>query len=211
MISQCITVRFTLFFILLFVIVACNPTTPVPSKTVSDNTPSATPPTTIPTAITPTMTPTPPPLASLPRNCPAQAMPQRKFSALGPVVGQAPIWAAGFDVPLAAIPVPTSYDTYTQYGWVWKLVWEVGPHFSQNVTLHGMNLQTGTPLHFQFDGPVTTSPVLNPQQPDHPGSAISSAYEEWGSYIYILVAGCYSLEATWAGGHWQVNFAAGRQ
>ena len=196
---------------LLLLIVSCSPTTPVPPKTVSNSTLSAaTSPTTIPTFITPTITP--PPLASLPQHCPSQATPQRTFSAIGPVVGQSPVWVSGFDVPLAAIPIPTSNDAYTQYGWVWKLVWEIGPHFAQKVMLHGMNIQTGTLLQFQFlDGPITTSPMLNPQQPDHPQSAISNDYKEWGSQIYIPVAGCYSLEAAWAGGHWKIIFAAGRQ
>lgn len=200
------TIYLLLLLVSFLVLTACEQKAlPTPKHSSSENI-NASP------TISFTSTITPPPLASLPQKCPAQAIPQRVFSAIGPVVGQAPVQVAGFDVPLAAIPIPTSNDAYTQYGWVWKLVWEIGPHFAQKVMLHGMNIQTGTLLQFQFlNGSITTSPVLNPQQPDHPQSAISSAYKEWGSYIYIPVAGCYSLEAAWAGGHWQVIFAAGRQ
>jgi len=53
--------------------------------------------------------------------------------------------------------------------------------------------------------------VLDPQHPDHPGSAVGVDYAEWGSYIYIPTAGCYALEATWSGGHWRILFAAGHR
>lgn len=160
---------------------------------------------------TPASTVTAPPLGVVPQNCSPGAVPHSVFSALGPVVGQTPIWASGFDGPHAVLRFSTSYDTYTPYGWTWKLVWEVGPHFSQKVTLQGGNLRTGESLWFQFDGPATTSPVLDPQQPDHPVPAGGEGYAEWGSYIFIPAAGCYQIEATWPGGLWRILFAAGRQ
>lgn len=207
MAPKCLIPRLSILFGLLLIMTACSPSAPLPSRGSASPTvaqPSATfPP-------TPASTVTPPPLGVVPQNCSPGAVPHNVFSALGPAVGQAPIWAVGFDGPHAVLRIPTSYDTYTQYGWTWKLVWTVGPHFSQKVTLHAVNLRTGEPLWFQFDGPQTSSPVLDPQQSNHPAPAAGEGYAEWGSYLFIPVAGCYQIEATWPGGQWRILFAAGR-
>lgn len=194
------------FFLLGFLLfTACEQTTLPHSQPSSSGTTISSPTTTL------TPTSTAPSLASLPQNCPVGSIPPKKFSAIGPVVGQSPVWVTGFDGSSAEIHITPSSDTYTQYGWIWKLVWEVGPRFTQKVTIHGTNMKTGVPLLFQFlNGSVNASPVLNPQQPDHPQSAISNEYKEWGSSLYISTAGCYSLDAAWTGGHWRVLFAAGR-
>jgi hypothetical protein len=115
-----------------------------------------------------------------------------------------------FEGPHAAIHFSPSYltDTSTRYGWMWKLVWEVGPHYTGPVTLRGGNLRTGIPLWFAFDQGPTIAPVL--VHPDHPVSALGGNWGEWGSYLSIPVAGCYYLQATWPGGHWRITFAAGR-
>jgi hypothetical protein len=203
---KCLASRLIILLGLLLGTAACSQTVSVPHGSLSPTVaqPSSTPP---PTSA---LTVTPPPLGSVPQNCSPGAVPHTVFSQLGPVVGQAPIWAAGFDGPHAVLRIPTSYDTYTQYGWTWKLVWEIGPHFSQKVTLHGVNLRTGVPLWFQFNGPETPAPVLDPQQPTHPAAAAGGDYAEFGSYLYIPTADCYALDATWPGGQWRILFAAGR-
>lgn len=55
----------------------------------------------------------------------------------------------------------------------------------------------------------TTSPVLDPGYPGHPISAFGDDWAEWGSYVFLPGAGCYSMEAMWPGEHWLVYFAAG--
>ncbi len=139
-------------------------------------------------------------------------MPRPVFSDVGPGVGSFPVWAFGFGGPHAIVRIPTSYFTYTQYGWTWKLIWRVSVHYMQPVRLHGGNLRTSTPLWFQMNGQTSTAPVLDPR-PDEAQIA-ESGYPaeavEWRSYLYIPAAGCYYLEADWQGGSWRVTFAAGR-
>jgi hypothetical protein len=197
MAPKCLAPRLVILVGLLLVTTACSQAASFPSRGSASPTVAQPSPTLPPTPAAPV---TPPPLGTVPQNCSPGAVPRNVFSELGPVVGQAPIWAAGFDGPHAVVRIPTSYDTYTPYGWTWKLVWEIGPHFSQQVTLHGVNLRTGEPLWFQFDGPETTSPVLNPGQSDHPVPAAGEGYAEWGSYLFIPAASCYQIEATWSGG-----------
>ena len=109
-----------------------------------------------------------------------------------------------------------SYDTYTRFGWTWKIIWEVGPSYKGLVALRGVNLQNGTPLWFQFltDDPTIT-PLLDPRHPNHPVSKVGEDWVEWGSYVYLPATGCYASEASWPSqanwpsGSWRVTFAAG--
>lgn len=205
--------RFVSTLSLLFVIVACSQTSvapSVPTPTVSIS-PTALPPS--PTApSTLVSTATPPLLGRVPQNCSSDPPPRSLFGGLGPVIGSAPVWVAGFAGPHAVLLIP-SYDTYAQHGWYWKLIWEVGPRFLSHITVRGMNVSTKIPLWFQLtdSDPVGTSLLLDPHHPDHPGAAAGSDYAEWGSIIYIPTAGCYQLEVSWAGGQWSLLFAAGRQ
>ncbi len=158
----------------------------------------------------PTSTTTP--LGSVPRDCPQGPTPQPLISNVGSAIGGSEVWAVGFDGPHAVIHIAFTYDTYTQHGWIWKLIWEMGPSHTSPATISGRNLRTGSPLWFQISDPGTpvVSLVLDPRYPGHPSSDAGTDWKEWGSYIFIPTADCYSLEATWPGGHWQVNFAAGR-
>jgi len=158
-----------------------------------------------------TPTSTPPPLGAVPQDCPPGPTPQPISPYIGPAIGSSPVWAVGFGGPHAVLHIPVSYDTYIpQYGWTWKLIWEVGPNYTHRITLRGGDLRNSTSLWFQFSGDPTTSPILDAQTPDHPESVIGNNWAEWGSYLYIPAAGCYYLEASWPGGHWRITFAAGR-
>jgi len=159
---------------------------------------------------TPTPALTPPPMGPVPHDCPPGPTPQPILPSIGPVVGSPPVWAAGFDGPHAAIYLVP--EAFNQYGWGRKIIWEVGPNYMHLVTLHGANVQSGARIRFQFlDGDPTTSAVLDPHHPDHPGSAVGGDWNEWGSGMFLPTAGCYYLEASWPGGHWRITFAAGRQ
>ena len=155
----------------------------------------------------PTPTLIPPPMGPVPHNCPPGPTPQPIFGALGPVVGSSPVWVNGFDGPHAVVYLDQAF--FDKPGWGWKMVWEIGPNYTHLVTLHGANLQNAARMWFQFDGPPTTSPILDPRHPDHPASAVGGDWAEWGSYVFVPAAGCYYLEASWPGGHWRITFAAG--
>lgn len=90
------------------------------------------------------------------------------------------------------------------------MIWEVGPNYPNPITLRATRVSDETPLRFEFDGPPTTTPVLDPAHPPHPESAIGADWREWGSYLYIPTASCYHLKATWPEGSWEITFAAGR-
>jgi len=193
--------------VLLAVLVSCTQT---PQSSTTPTPTISTKPTSTPTLVSIPTTPTPTtsPLGPIPRDCSPGPTPRSSLPGIGPVIGGSKVWASGFDGSHADIPIP-SYDTYTQHGWTWKIVWEVGPDYTQLVTIRGVNLRTGTPLWFQVTGNPTTVAVLDPKHPDHPGSAVGIDWAEWGSYVFIPQAGCYYLQASWPGGSWRINFAAG--
>ena len=190
---------------LVFVLVSCTQASHSQITRTATVPPSRSTATPIPTPITlpsPIDT-TPPPVGAAPKNCPPSQPEQTLSPNLAPVVGKAPVWAT---LP-ALIPL---HDGYTQYGWLWKIIWEVGPKFTRIITLHGTNLSTGTSLLFQIDqDPLTTSPLLNPSYPGHLHAAFGEDWVEWGSYVFLPGPGCYSMEARWPGGSWLLYFAAG--
>jgi hypothetical protein len=203
--THCSMMGSFIFLLVLLLLSSCTPETRI-----ATNQPTATLPSTVTLAPTSTPlppTPTPPSLGLVPSDCPPSSPSETISPAIGPAVGGSPVWAIG--IAPGPIHIP-SYFTYTQYGWTWKVAWEIGPNYTNLVTLRGGNIRDGTPLWFQVaDQDASTSPVLDPQHPQR-GSAIGPNWAEWGSYLYIPAAGCYYLEATWPGGHWRVNFAAGR-
>jgi hypothetical protein len=148
------------------------------------------------------------PLLLLPVLHPTTALPVNLHKLFHPTLRRSsvnrksPVWAT---LP-ALIPLRAGY---TQYGWAWKIIWEVGPKFTHTVTLHGTNVRTSTSLLFQVDDSPTTSPVLDPGYPGHLHAAFGDDWAEWGSYVFLPGTGCYSMEAMWPGGHWLVYFAAG--
>jgi hypothetical protein len=192
---------------LLFFVVSCSQTAPGTSGSTPSTVVRATPtpsPTLLPTA-------TPPPLETVPSNCTPGPTLHQIFPGIGPGIGNAPLWVFGFGGPHPVIRIGP-HDTYVAlYGWVWKIIWEVGPHFLSKITLRGKNVRTGAPIWFQLDGPNVSSAVLDPQHPNHPVPAAGEGYAEWGSYIFIPADGCYQINATWSGGQWSFPFAAGRQ
>jgi hypothetical protein len=70
----------------------------------------------------------------------------------------------------------------------------------------GHNL-SGTP-----SGAASPHGVLDPKAPNR-GSTDNrqSHWAIWGIDVLLLAAGCYSLQASWPGGHWTMTFAAGHE
>ncbi len=164
----------------------------------------------------PSPSPTPPIPGPVPTNCPVSTLhPQSALTGLGPVIGATPVWVTwGLTGPaIVHLEVPPPYPStyFAPYGWqTAKLIWEVGPRYMKLATIHGHERLDHTPLLFQF---LTTTPtanaVLDPQHPDHPASAVGVDWAEWGSYLVVPKAGCYTMEVSWPTGQWSITFAAG--
>lgn len=144
-----------------------------------------------------------------PKNCPviSSLHSERLSPAIVPLAGISPVWAtlSGGIVHLAG----DAYDS--NGGWPLKIVWEIGPNYNRAVMLRATNLLDNKPIKFDMtpSHQITIFPVLDPQSPGHPASVIGSNWKEWGSDLLIPAAGCYAVDATWPGGHWRINFAAG--
>jgi hypothetical protein len=179
------------------------------------------------TSTTVTLTPITRPLAAPPQNCAITPPPQQMhLDHLGD----------NSNVQLFGGGVFWVYDFFYQSvvhmgqfgnngGWPFqKIVVEVGPNYDQPVTLRLRNLETGA-LTWWTDAQsppeaATQTPVPNPQtntesvgnvpgEPDVPHGAPDPGWKEWGVFPLYYVAGCYRLEASWAGGSWQSVFAVG--
>jgi hypothetical protein len=155
-------VRQVMLLALIIGIVACAQTSPAQTSatpTVVNSRPTS-------TATLPSPTPTPPFLGPMPQDCLPGPTPQRVFPDVGPALGQAPVWAIGFDGPHANIRISTSF-TYTQYGWTWKILWRISDSSPGPITLQAVPLRNGPLLWFQIgDQNPTTSPILVPVTPD---------------------------------------------
>jgi hypothetical protein len=155
----------------------------------------------------------PPTPGPVPTNCPISNPVRHTVPGLVPVIGASPVWATwppglGIFHLTPQPPYPSTYEA--PYGWqMTKLIWEVGPHSTQLVTVRGHDQFDNTPLQIQFQDPPTAVAVLDPQHPDHPASVVGADWAEWGSYIVVPKAGCNTMEVSWPTGHWEVTFAAG--
>ena len=208
-----IFLKVMIWLLLAWFVGACSPApggppanpSPAVHQTVLVSTPSI-----LPSPAPPTPTPTPPPLGPVPQDCPPGSLLHPPLNGFGPVLGGGKVWFDGIGGPHAVIQF-TGIDDYTSpYGHTRKLVWEVGPPPVGLVRIRGENLRTHQPLWFQFDDTPTTDAVLDPQHPNHPVSVVDISWAEWGSYLFIPAAGCYTLSASWPGGQWRIFFAAGR-
>jgi hypothetical protein len=168
-------------------------------------------PTNIPTA-TSTSIPSIPTVGPAPRTCPISNPTRHSIDGMG-LIGTAPAWAAWPPGPnvFQEGPITNSSPYDPGHGWdMTKVVWEVGPNYTQSITIQGQEVSNHTPVSLQFgnDSP-TAQAVLDPQHPSHPRSVLGVGWAEWGSYIVVPKAGCYSLEVSWPTGHWTVTFAFG--
>lgn len=160
--------------------------------------------------------PTPPRSAPapMPTNCPLTAVPGTKVFPKGwggylqdaTLIGRSPVWAG--------MPLEVHVYIGTQgYHVVWtgtKILWEVGQNLTQPVTVRVKNLATGAPAWWGKGDQPPSEPVLvlDSRNEGYHGVPASGWYE-WGSFLYLLTAGCYSMDVSWSGGSWHIVFAAG--
>lgn len=163
-----------------------------------------------------------PTIGPLPPQCPiSPPSAHGVFPSLQAVIGATPIWAtwpAGANRFHPNLPSPYPSNYLAPYGWqASKIIWEVGPLYTQPVTVEGSDIYDHTPLYLQFgdnDTPTAVT-VLDPRHPDHSVSVLGSDWTEWGVYLVIPKAGCYRMEVSWPSGdsqpagHWEITFAEG--
>jgi hypothetical protein len=137
-----------------------------------------------------------------------------------PMVGAGPAWAGGIgtykQVPLALVWAPNdALTTHEEYGWAHKLLWVVATTLHGSVTIRGTNLSTGAPVYPDAEyASATSTPMTLVLDPSDPTVVSQDANRDaqWTQFPGALTvpgAGCYSLEAVWSGGSWQMTFAAG--
>jgi hypothetical protein len=166
------------------------------------------------------------PLAPPPQHCAITPPPQQQTVAqLGPnanaqLVGGGPFWIYG-----GYYQNVLHLGSFAGPAWpIAKLVVEVGPNYTQPVTLRLRNLETGL-LAWWTDGgtppgAATQTLVLDPLTdtdsvgtvpglPNIPHGEVQPGWREWGIFPLFQAAGCYALEVSWSGGSWQSIFAAG--
>ena len=195
---------------LIFVIVSCASTPPQAAGTPTVGLTPTRPPILSPT---PTL-PKPPPLGLAPQDCPSSPV-LKRIDTPASLLGTPPTWVGGFlgsSHPLLLFGENHTLYPWVQYdehGWEHKFLYVVGPAYTEKVTLHGANLRDGAPLWLTADNvpTTTTSLALDPQDPtvvNRPGDWV-----EFPGGLDIPKAGCYYLQADWAGGSWRIMFAAG--
>ena len=96
-----------------------------------------------------------------------------------------------------------------------KLLWVVATTLHGSVTIHGTNLSTGAPVYPEAEYAtavsIPTTLVLDPSDPIvlNQDANRDDHWTQFPGSLTVPGAGCYSLEAVWPGGSWQITFAAG--
>jgi len=152
-------------------------------------------------------------LGPVPQNCPASLAP-KKVPVFGLEYCASPLWVyfSGPSTHTTLVWSPNDAFMYhDQYGWAHKFLWLIEARYTGIVTIHGANVDDGSPLlpdaDHQTGTSTLTSLVLDTQDP-----TIINRTEQWTEVpggLTIPKAGCYYLEADWPGGHWRIIFAAG--
>lgn len=133
-------------------------------------------------------------------------------------VGNFPVLVKGFDGPVATVHLGDvavlTPDFPSVFGWVVPLEVNINPNYTGFVTLTGSNQFDDSPLLFGFPGRSNqeTTITLGSQRysaPLDPTVTIGTGKSHWEILMYVPAAGCYYLNAAWAGGRWAIHFAAG--
>ena len=209
--------RAAAFLLALLLLGGCGSGQPTTSRQATATLPGVPAATPLPTGTaTPGAGPTP--VAGLldpaPTNCPIIAPPQMIQVSGIELAGSSPVWIRGGYSPST---LHLNQIGYTPWPGT-KIIWEIGPNYSQAVMVQVKNLQTGALAWWgQGDRPPGAGQtlILDPNHPsgsdpysDH--GAGPGGLHEWGTYVYLLAAGCYALQVSWPGGQWRGVFAAGR-
>jgi hypothetical protein len=161
--------------------------------------------------------PAPTEVGPAPQNCPKTSpLPETKVFPAGwggylvntTLYGKTPVWS-DFQPDMQVGPVPNHYNPWPGT----KVLWEVGPNVTQTVTVRVTNTTTGKAAWWDVGegAPPPSSPerplVLDGTLGGNHGSP-EPGWQEWGTWLYILEAGCYSMDVSWPGGHWRLLFSS---
>lgn len=136
-------------------------------------------------------------VGAMPATCANQPAVAPLASGLPEVFGQFPLWltAAG---PRASYRLDLSGDGV-------PATFFVSNSLTSQVTIRGKSLANGSPLGFVAPpNPAATVLVLNNHY-----SRAAGPYTPWQARAYFPAAGCYAVTATWPGGSWTFDVAAG--
>lgn len=147
----------------------------------------------------------------------AQLCPAPPIQGTSSVLGTAPVWATGFSGPYAtlylsdAIPVPTSPSSYS---FPVPIQIEAPANYKGEITLSGMELSNDVDVTFGFSpfNEQVSHLILNSQSQDGRPYTIlvdGKVRIAWNITMFLPTADCYTLKASWPGGHWVTIFAAG--
>jgi hypothetical protein len=146
-------------------------------------------------------------LAPAPQHCPTAPSPgSTTIPGWGKVIGKGQVWELGV--------APNGIVHLNQFGetaWpITKIMWPVTSNFPLFVVVRVTNLQTRDQAWWDIGqgAPPPKQPV-RPLIMNQNSNRVSSQVG-WGTLLYLPQAGCYSMQVTWAGGQWQLFFAAGR-
>jgi hypothetical protein len=137
------------------------------------------------------------------------------FPAQSVLEGVSPVWENGLAPASTINPYP---DGPTPTPWPGtKVLWVVGPNYTNPVTLQGRDLLSGVPIWFDVytngstQDSLTTLVTLDPAHPNRGSTRNTTGlWNIWDIGLVFTRAGCYDLEASWVGGQWQVVLAVGR-
>jgi hypothetical protein len=168
------------------------------------------------------------PLGPAPTDCPASPALQTftmqnfggGFSGTFTALGASPVWQLGIGDGSSPIAL---YGDSSQPWPSTKVMWVVGPNYSEPVTLTGQDMRSGTPIWFQVypnngvptsdpnaDSVYTAHAVLDPNAPNRGGATNSTGHWGiWGIGLIALAAGCYEIKAAWAEGSWSAIYPIG--
>lgn len=136
-------------------------------------------------------------VGALPATCPNQPQLAPLASGLPEVFGQLPLWLTA-EGPRASYRLDLSGDGV-------PLTFFVANSLTTHVSIRGKSLENGSPVGFVAPpDPAATLLVLTNQYQRAEGP-----YTEWQGRAYFPAAGCYTMTATWPGGSWTFEVAAG--
>lgn len=136
-------------------------------------------------------------VGAMPATCANQPAVAPLASGLPEVFGQFPLWltAAG---PRASYRLDLSGDGV-------PATFFVSNSLTSQVTIRGKSLANGSPVGFVASpNPAATVLVLNNHY-----SRSGGQYTPWQARAFFPAAGCYAVTATWPGGSWTFDVAAG--
>jgi hypothetical protein len=160
-------------------------------------------------------TPSPTALALAPTRCPLPTASQPQLGTISyygaEAFGVPPIWMLGLQSQPRGrvVHFATFFPrvVYTAHGWRWRILLVSAPGFLGQIRLSGEQAAAGSSTSLLLDAGagLRTLLVLNPHDP----STTDLGWAQWPIYVYLPGSGCYSLDAQWSGGRWQISFAAG--